>query len=294
MLFNTDQTLKQIVALASKELDQADLYFGHGTDNSCDEACWLIETVLQREGHKDISEEIKLSEAILEELQALLSRRVSEKIPLAYLLNEAWFAGLPFYVDDKVIIPRSPIAEVIKNRFEPLIKRDPNSILDLCCGSGCIGLASAIEFPESVVTLADLSAEALRVAAINSDKHLLNQRMKLCQSNLFDEMEGTFDLIVSNPPYVGEAEYQSLPAEYMHEPAMALLSEDNGLALPIEILRQAANYLNDEGVLVLEVGNSWQALQDLYPNAPFLWLEFEHGGEGILSLTMKQLQSYEF
>lgn len=294
MLFNTDQTLKQIVTLASKELDKAGLFFGHGTDNSWDEACWLIETLMVREGHEVISEEIKLNEATLDQLQALLSRRVSEKVPLAYLLNEAWFAGLPFYVDDQVIIPRSPIAEIIKNRFEPLIKGDPNSILDLCCGSGCIGLASAIEFPESTVMLSDLSAEALRVAAKNSEKHNLNHRVNIQKSHLFDEVNGAFDLIVSNPPYVGENEYQTLPDEYKHEPAMALLSENNGLALPIEILRKAPNYLNEEGVLVLEVGNSWQALRDLYPNAPFLWLEFEKGGEGILSLTKKQLQDYEF
>lgn len=294
MLFNTKQTLKQIVTLTSKKLEQADLCFGHGTDNSWDEACWLIETLVRREGYEEINEEIKFNVAVLERLQALLSRRVSEKIPLAYLLNEAWFAGLAFYVDDRVIIPRSPIAELIKNRFKPLIKRDPNSILDLCCGSGCIGLASALAFPDSTVSLADLSEEALVVAAINSEKHFLSHRVELCQSSLFDELEGTFDLIISNPPYVGDAEYQSLPAEYKYEPAMALLSENNGLALPIQILNQAADFLSDEGVLVLEVGNSWQALANLYPDAPFLWLEFEHGGEGILSLTREQLKNYEF
>ncbi|MDG2089803.1 MAG: 50S ribosomal protein L3 N(5)-glutamine methyltransferase [Gammaproteobacteria bacterium] len=294
MLFNTHQTLKQIVTLASKELEQADLFFGHGTDNPWDEACWLVETLVQRSGAKQIDAEMKLDEVVLEQIQSLLSKRSNEKIPLAYLLNEAWFADLPFYVDEKVIIPRSPIAELIKNCFKSIVKQEPKTILDLCCGSGCIGLASAMVFPESTVVLADLSVEALQVAAINSEKLELRSRVTLQPSDLFTDIEGCFDLIVSNPPYVGEHEYLNLPDEYKHEPALALLSEHNGLAIPIEILRQAANYLNEDGILLLEVGNSWQALADIYPDAPFLWLEFENGGEGILALSYMQLRHYKF
>ncbi|MBN4053313.1 50S ribosomal protein L3 N(5)-glutamine methyltransferase [Haliea sp. AH-315-K21] len=294
MLFNTQQTLKQIVTLASKELERADLFFGHGTDNSWDEACWLVETLVQRSGIDQINAEMALEEVVLNELQKLLIRRTKEKIPLAYLLNEAWFAGLPFYVDDQVIIPRSPIAELIKNRFKPLIADEPKRILDLCCGSGCIGLASAFEFPGAKIVLADLSTEALTVAAINKEKHGLNSRCTLQQSDLFTDLKGPFDLIVSNPPYVGEAEYMTLPYEYKHEPTMALVSERNGLEIPVGILRQAADYLTEDGILILEVGNSWQALADLYPKAPFLWLEFENGGEGILSLSYKQLREYGF
>lgn len=297
MLFNSKQTLKQIITIASKELEQADLYFGHGTDNAWDEACWLVETIVRANGDDKIDAEMTLGNEVLSQLQIVLDKRIEEKIPLAYLLNEAWFAGLPFYVDDKVIIPRSPIAELIKNRFMPLLKNEPAEILDLCCGSGCIGLASLMEFPNANVVLADLSEEALQVAAINAERHHLNHRSNLQQSDLFDGLnglEGSFDLILSNPPYVGEKEYLSMPTEYKHEPAMALLSEQNGLELPIKILKRAADYLSTDGILILEVGNSWNSLMDLYPDAPFLWLEFENGGEGVLALSYTELRKYKF
>ncbi len=297
MLFNTKQTLKQIIKIASKKLKQADLHFGHGTDNAWDEACWLVEAIVKANGEDKIEAEMSLDGLVLNQLQNVLDRRIEEKIPLAYLLNEAWFAGQPFYVNDKVIIPRSPIAELIKNRFIPFLKNKPAAILDLCCGSGCIGLASVMEFPEAKVVLVDLSEEALQVAAVNIERHHLNHRSHIQQSDLFDGLdglEGSFDLIISNPPYVGEKEYLSLPEEYKHEPAMALLSGQNGLELPVKILKRAADYLSADGILILEVGNSWKYLMDLYPDAPFLWLEFENGGEGILALSYSQLRKYKF
>lgn len=294
MLFKVQQTLKQIVTLASKELEQANLFFGHGTDNSWDEACWLIETLTLRSGREKIDAEMTLDKELLEQIESLLTKRIKEKLPLAYLLNEAWFAGLPFYVNEKVIIPRSPIAELIKSQFQHVVKQKPKTVLDMCCGSGCIGIASAVEFPASKVKLVDLSEQALEVAALNVSKFELTNRVTLLSSDLFAEVEGRFDLIVSNPPYVGEKEYLNLPEEYKHEPAIALLSENNGLAIPIEILRQAANYLTDDGALLLEVGNSWQALAAKYPDAPFHWFEFEHGGEGILALRRSQLKDYRF
>ncbi|MDC1436418.1 50S ribosomal protein L3 N(5)-glutamine methyltransferase [Gammaproteobacteria bacterium] len=297
MLFDTKQTLKQIVNIVSKELEQADLFFGHGTDNAWDEACWLVESIVKANGGDKIDAEMMLEGAVLNQLQKVLTQRVEEKIPLAYLLNEAWFGGLPFYVNDKVIIPRSPIAELIKNHFMALLKSDPKMILDLCCGSGCIGLASLMEFPSAKVVLADLSEDALQVVAVNIEKHHLNRRSLIKQSDLFEGLkglEGSFDLIISNPPYVGEKEYESLPEEYKHEPSMALISEQNGLKLPIEILKQAADYLSEDGMLILEVGNSSEALVALYPDAPFLWLEFENGGEGVLALSYAQLREYRF
>lgn len=297
MLFNTKQTLKQIVTIASKELDHADLFFGHGTDNAWDEACWLVETIVKANGVDKIEAGMTLDDEVLRQLQMTLDQRIEEKVPLAYLLNEAWFAGQPYYVNDKVIIPRSPIAELIKNRFIPLLKRDPTLILDLCCGSGCIGLASLMAFPEAKAVLADLSEEALQVASINAEKHHLVHRSFIRHSDLFkglEEMKGSFDLIICNPPYVGETEYMSLPAEYKHEPAMALLSEQNGLKLPIDILRHSADYLSTDGILILEVGNSWELLMDLYPDAPFLWLDFELGGEGVLALSHTHLLKYKF
>ena len=209
-------------------------------------------------------------------------------------IGEAWFSNWPFYVDERVIVPRSPFAELIQNRFASLIMAEPASILDLCCGSGCIGLAAALQFPASSVVLSDLSAEALEVAAINVARHALSERVTQNASDLFRQLNGRFDLILSNPPYVGTTEYQDLPAEFKQEPAMALLSEQEGLAIPVRILQEAAEYLNDKGLLVLELGNSWQALVDRYPDAPFLWLEFTQGGEGICALNKKQLQAYNF
>ncbi len=297
MLFNTKQTLKQIVTIASKELDHADLFFGHGTDNAWDEACWLVETIVKANGTEKIEAEMTVDDEVLRQLQMTLDKRIKEKVPLAYLLNEAWFAGQPYYVNDKVIIPRSPIAELIKNRFMPLLKCDPGLILDLCCGSGCIGLASLMEFPNAKVVLADLSEEALQVASVNAEKHHLGHRSIIRHSDLFnslEDMKGSFDLIICNPPYVGETEYKSLPAEYKHEPAIALLSEQNGLKLPIDILRSSADYLSTNGILILEVGNSWALLMDSYPDAPFLWLDFERGGEGVLALSYQQLRKYKF
>ncbi len=297
MAFNTKQTLKQIITMASKELEQAGLFFGHGTDNAWDEACWLVESLVKADGEEIITEEMTLNNKVLSQLKKALARRIDEKIPVAYLLNEAWFAGLPYYVNEKVIIPRSPIAELIQNRFKPFLKHDPLAILDFCCGSGCIGLASLIEFPDAKAVLADLSKDALQVAAVNVEKHHLSQRSLIRQSDLFhnlEDMRGSFDLIISNPPYVGAKEYMGLPEEYKHEPAMALLSEQNGLEIPIEILKRAPDYLSTEGVLILEVGNSWKALVDLYPDAPFFWLEFDNGGEGVLVLSHAQLRKYKF
>ncbi|MFL2840319.1 MAG: 50S ribosomal protein L3 N(5)-glutamine methyltransferase [Pseudohongiellaceae bacterium] len=294
MLFNTNQILKQIISLTSKELEQADLFFGHGTDNPWDEACWLVETLVKRSGIDQINAEMKLDIVVLNQLQELLIKRTKEKIPLAYLLNEAWFSGLPFYVDTSAVIPRSPIAELITHRFNPLINNEPERILDLCCGNGCIGVASALKFPDAKVVFADLSTKALKVASINIEKHGLNNRSFIEHSNLFEGLEGRFDLIVSNPPYVGEEEYATLPLEYKHEPIMGLVSKQNGLNTSIEILRQAPNFLTDKGVLILEVGNSWLTLADLYPEIPFLWLEFEKGGEGVLSLSYQKLLNYNF
>jgi ribosomal protein L3 glutamine methyltransferase len=294
MVLYTNQTLKQILSSASKVLEQGDLFFGHGTDNAWDEACWLLESLLRRSGLSHIAEDMQLDEMILKEFQELIDRRLHEKKPLAYLLNEAWFAGMPFYVDERVIVPRSPFAELIQQRFEPLLGNEPKRILDLCCGSGCIGLATATVFPEAEIELSDLSSEALEVAAINIDKHVLSSRCRAIQSDLFDELSGQYDLILSNPPYVSRAEYQDLPIEYKKEPAIALLSEKEGLEIPVKILQRAADHLNDGGLLILETGNSWQALSDLYPDAPFLWLDFEQGGEGLCALTKKQLKEYNF
>ncbi|HTR00191.1 MAG TPA: 50S ribosomal protein L3 N(5)-glutamine methyltransferase, partial [Candidatus Acidoferrum sp.] len=195
----------------------------------------------------------------------------------------------PFFVDERVLVPRSPFAELIDKRFEPLLSQSPRRILDLCTGGGCIGIACAKMFPAAQVVLADLSADALEVARINVDKHGVADRVQLVQSDLFANVEGKFDLIVTNPPYVGADEYHELPREYLTEPQLGLLTGDDGLEIPLRILDQAAEHLADEGLLLLETGATWPLLDEARSDLPLLWLEFDHGGEGICAITRRQL-----
>src|SRR5690606_26650599 len=205
--------------------------------------------------HKAI-EQRELTTPESEEIMALADRRISERLPMAYLLKQAWFAGLPFFVDERVLVPRSPIAELVLQQYQPLLPLAPERVLDLCTGSGCIGIATALVFPQAQVDLADISADALTVARTNINQHGLQARVRTCQSDLFGGLEGKYDLIVSNPPYVSAEEVAELPPEYQREPELGLLSYDEGLAIPLEILRQAPHFLTEDGVLVLEVGYS--------------------------------------
>lgn len=282
---SAQQVLDNMVAA----FDAADLYFGHGTDNAWDEACWLLETVLRRHGIDSIEADTQLAAADLVDVNALFEARIATRKPLAYLLHEAWFCGLPFYVDERVLVPRSPFAELISEQFEPLLPRTPRRILDLCTGGGCIGIACALAFPEAEVVLADISAEALDVAQVNIAKFELAGRVTTVQSDLFDALQGRFDLIVTNPPYVARDEYENLPDEYHREPALALVTDRNGIGIPLRILEQAAAFLEPEGVLILETGATWPELAAARPDLPFLWLEFAHGGDGVCLLTRAQL-----
>lgn len=285
--------IRECVEFVAQQFDAAQLYYGHGTDNPWDEAVYLVFTVagVPFEGEADgaYSLDESLDEDTYARIETLMQRRISERRPMAYLLQEAWFAGLPFDVDERVLIPRSPIAELIHNQFEPLLPFPPNRILDLCTGSGCIGIAAAVAFPEAYVELSDISADALELAHRNIRRHQLESRVTALQSDLFAQLQGAYDLIIANPPYVGAQEVAELPPEYRHEPVAALLSEDEGLALPLAILRQAADFLNEHGVLVMEVGHSWSLLADRHPEWPVTWLEFEHGGEGVLAIARSDL-----
>ena len=285
--------IRECVEFVAQQFDVAQLYYGHGTDNPWDEAVYLVFTVagVPFEGEADgaYSLDESLDEDTYARIETLMQRRISERRPMAYLLQEAWFAGLPFDVDERVLIPRSPIAELIHNQFEPLLPFPPNRILDLCTGSGCIGIAAAVAFPEAYVELSDISADALELAHRNIRRHQLESRVTALQSDLFAQLQGAYDLIIANPPYVGAQEVAELPPEYRHEPVAALLSEDEGLALPLAILRQAADFLNEHGVLVMEVGYSWSLLADRHPEWPVTWLEFEHGGEGVLAIARSDL-----
>lgn len=274
--------------------DDAGLYYGHGTDNAWDEAVYLVFTVLGLPfGDDDHSRQAvaqrQVSQDEWQRIETLALRRRDERVPLAYLLGEAWFAGLPFHVDERVLVPRSPIAELILQQYQPLLNEAPARILDLCTGSGCIGIASALAFPDARVDLADISADALAVAQQNIIRHGLQDRVKTVCSDLFAGLNGPYDLIVSNPPYVSAEEIAELPPEYQREPALGLLSDDDGLAIPLQILRQAASHLSPAGVLVLELGYTWTLLDQRYPQFPVTWLDFDSGGEGVLAITRDAL-----
>jgi len=278
--------------LASR-FDQADLFYGHGTDNAWDEAVYLVFCALQIpfDSNDDImSRELAPSE--LKRLEALGQRRIEEHVPVAYLVGEAWFAGMPFAVNEHVLIPRSPIAELIQQHFATLLPREPERILDLCTGSGCIGIAAALEFPGAMVELADISEEALVLARRNVERYGLQERVQVMHSDLFAGLAATYDLILTNPPYVSQDEVNELPPEYRHEPALGLVSADEGLEIPLRILRDAPDWLTEDGVLILEVGYSSAVLSERLPQVPLQWLEFANGGDGICRMTRKQLLDY--
>lgn len=288
-------TVLDMLRWATSCFNAAELYYGHGTDNAWDDAIQLVFHTL----HLPITmpsavQNARLTLSERKAIIALINRRVTEKIPVPYLTNEAWFAGLSFYVDQRVLIPRSPIAELIENHFLPWLTNQPQQILDLCTGSGCIAIACAHYFPDISVVATDISNDALAVAKLNAEQHGVDDRMQFIQSDLFKSIPTqTFDLIVSNPPYVDEHDMSYLPAEFHHEPKLGLAAGHDGLDFAISILKSAAKYLTAEGILILEVGNSEQALVKKFPAVPFLWLEFERGGGGVLLLTAEQLRRHQ-
>ncbi len=285
-------TVRDFIRWGASRFNEAGLFFGHGTDNAVDEAATLVLHAL-RLPH-DLADEFLRARIIREEkvvVLDLLRRRILERAPAAYLIREAWFAGLPFYVDERVLVPRSPIAELIGGGFQPWLGyTEITRILDLCTGSGCIGVACALAYPEAMVDAADISTDALEVAAANIERHGLGERARPIQSDLFASLpEGRYDLIVSNPPYVDAAELDRMPAEFRHEPRLGLAAGEDGLEVVRRILRAAPDHLNEGGLLVVEVGAGRPALEAAYPQVQFLWPDFERGGEGVFILTAEQL-----
>ena len=293
-LQNAD-SLRDVILAAQAYLEEAGVWFGHGTDNALDEAAWLVSHALGLD--PDFAEEIlshSLTEAEKATVATLLQRRVNERLPAAYLTGRAWFAGLPFYVDERVLVPRSPIAELIGNGFRPWLEPERiERVLDLCTGSGCIAIATAFALPQAQVDASDISAGALDVALRNVREHALEDRLHLFDSDLFNGLpEQRYDLIISNPPYVDAEDMAALPDEYRREPELGLAAGSRGLDLVIPMLRDAADYLTPEGVIIVEVGNSAEALNRQFPHIPFIWLDFEYGGEGVFLLEAGQLCDY--
>lgn len=285
---NVAEVIKQV----TKTLSASNLFYGHGTDNPDDEAFALVLSVLELSFDDPAVYEKEVDAESFSRILSLTNERIQTHKPLPYLTHTAYFAGLPFYIDERVIVPRSPFAEIIENHFSPWIKsEDINSVLDLCTGSGCMAIATAIHIPNVVVDAVELSEDALAVAQKNVALHHVADRVNLLQSDLFQAIpaEKKYDVIISNPPYVSHEEMASLPKEFHHEPNMALAAEDEGLAIVLKILKEAAAHLNDHGVLFVEVGNSQAALEKRLPNLPFIWLEFEMGGEGIFILKKEEL-----
>ena len=292
---NPPQTVGQALDYCSEALRESDAYFGHGTDNAWDEAVQLVLSVaaLPLDSGDGVLPHPLGTDSFLR-LQGLLERRISDHIPLPYLLGKAWFAGLEFRCDHRAIIPRSPMAELILNGFAPwYYGPKPRRILDLCCGGGAIGLAAAHYFPDTKVDLLDLDNDALDLARENAQLLGVLERVTIRRSDLFQALGNErYDLILSNPPYVDQQDLAAMPGEYRHEPELSLGSGADGLDMTHRILQQAGAFLSDQGLLIVEVGNSGAALEEAYPHVPFTWLEFEHGGQGVFTLTAQEWQDY--
>ncbi len=288
-------TLRDFIRWGASRFAEAKLHFGHGTASALDEAAALaLHTLYMPYNLSEFYLQAALTPVEKEAVIAVFERRINERKPAAYLTHESIFAGLSFYVDERVLVPRSPIAELIEQRFAPWIEEDQvERILDLCTGSGCIAIACSYAFPEAEVDAVDKSPDALAVATINVEKYHLTDEIELYESDVFNALPDVqYDIIVSNPPYVAIEEWQQLPLEFHAEPEMGFVAGFTGLDIVIRILVEAKDYLTPQGIFVVEVGSSAETLQETFPNVPFYWLDFERGGDGVFLLTAEQVAEY--
>ncbi|WP_343594690.1 50S ribosomal protein L3 N(5)-glutamine methyltransferase [Acinetobacter sp.] len=308
-------TIRDFIRFGVTALRQYDAHLGQGTEDFFAESSALVLQTLSLEWSADAEIlDAKLLPSEKAEFLSLLEKRINERVPTSYLLNLAYFFNKPFYVDERVLIPRSPIAELIEQRFAPYFRDEngqirealnnlplrgdattPHRILDMCTGSGCIAIALAYAFPDAEVDATDISREALEVATINTEHHSKQYQVALMESDLFAKIppENQYDLIVSNPPYVDAEDMADLPEEFLHEPELALAAGQDGLDLVRKMLAQAADYLTEDGLIVIEVGNSEWAMRQNFNTVDFHWLTFQKGGSGIFALTAEQCRKYQ-
>lgn len=286
-------TIRDWLRFAVSRFEASNIFFGHGTDNAYDEAVWLILSALHLP-HDTLENflDARLLAPERQRLQELIRRRITDRTPTAYLVNEAWLKGFKFYVDERVIVPRSFIAELLEDSLSPWIEYPEmvESAADICTGSGCLGVLLANAFPNAQVDVVDISPDALTVADINISNYGLEHQVHAIESDMFSNLAGkTYDLIISNPPYVDAPAMAALPEEYRNEPQIALGSGLAGLDHTHTLLREAKKHLNDNGLLVVEIGHNRDALLEAYPELPFTWLEVDSGNEFVFLLTKEQL-----
>lgn len=286
-------TIRDWIRYSVSRLEQSEVFFGHGTSNAYDESVWLVMSALHLPlDTLDNFLDAKVLPQEAKHLQHLIQRRVSERIPTAYLLREAWLRGFKFYVDERVIVPRSFIAELLDNSLQPWVEYPEliSSAVDICTGSGCLGILLAHAFPDAQIDVVDISADAIAVANINIQQYQMQQQVRAIQSDMLNALSGKrYDLIISNPPYVDAQAMAKLPEEYRNEPQIALGSGDDGLHHTHTLLTQAADYLTDDGLLVVEIGHNRDALIAAYPDTPFTWLEVDAGDQFVFLLHKADL-----
>jgi len=293
-LFAADpRTLAELIRGGAAWLETHELCFGHGTDNALDESAWIALEACGLSPLHQPDYSMSVSAESLLRARQWYRRRVEERIPVPYLTGRCWFAGHEFVCDERALIPRSPLAELISQDFSPWLQQPPRTVLDLCCGGGCIAIAIAHQFADAQVHGADLSADALALAELNCRNHDLQQRMQWHCGDLYQPLPAgsRFDLIISNPPYVDQLDMDQLPAEYHHEPQSGLAAGPDGLQLVQRILADAPQFLEPDGWLIVETGNSADALIEHYPQLPFIWLDFEYGGDGVFALPASALKN---